>query len=141
MASKNQQSFLIGALVGTIAGGITALLLAPKAGRELRHDIAAGTKQASEKAQEVVKQVSERTAGLVETAKEKTSEWRQRLQSLREGREEELAQVSSLQLVDVQEDEDTVLEGIEVAEVIEAAERGEGSCEDASDDHDSSFQI
>ncbi|WP_195571694.1 YtxH domain-containing protein [Paenibacillus sp. 1001270B_150601_E10] len=134
MASKNQQSFLIGALVGTIAGGVAALLFAPKPGRELRQDIAEGTKQATGKAQEVVKQVSERTVGFVESAKEKTAEWKQKLQSLREDdREDVLAQVSGvtgIELLDG-EDEDTVVEAIE-ASVKE---------EDSAEDREGSFHI
>lgn len=130
MASKNQQSFLIGALVGTIAGGVAALLFAPKPGRELRQDIAEGTKQVTERAQDVVKQVSERTAGFVESAKEKTAEWKQKLQSLREDdREDVLAQVSGvtgIELLD-EEDEDMVVEAIEAAKEEDSTEDREGS--------------
>lgn len=35
----NAKDFLIGALVGGVVGSLAALLLAPKAGKELRHDI------------------------------------------------------------------------------------------------------
>jgi len=35
----NAKDFLIGSLVGGIVGSLAALLLAPKAGKELRHDI------------------------------------------------------------------------------------------------------
>ena len=34
------KGFIIGALVGGVAGALTALLLAPKSGAELRQDIA-----------------------------------------------------------------------------------------------------
>ena len=33
------KDFIIGALTGAIVGSLTALFLAPKSGRELRHDI------------------------------------------------------------------------------------------------------
>lgn len=38
--SNYSKGFVIGALVGGVAGAVTALLLAPKSGQELRKDIA-----------------------------------------------------------------------------------------------------
>ena len=35
----NTKDFLIGALVGGIVGAVTALLLAPKSGKEMRSDL------------------------------------------------------------------------------------------------------
>ena len=40
MAKKsNARNFILGALAGGVAGSVTALLLAPKSGRQLRKDI------------------------------------------------------------------------------------------------------
>lgn len=46
------RGFIIGALVGGAAGAITALLLAPKSGAELRKDIATKSSDIYEKAQD-----------------------------------------------------------------------------------------
>lgn len=54
----SNKSLLWGALIGSVVGSVTALLLAPKSGRELRQDITEGARQVSEKGQEL--------AGIVE---------------------------------------------------------------------------
>ena len=36
---SNSKNFILGALVGSIAGAVTALLLTPKSGKELRSDL------------------------------------------------------------------------------------------------------
>ncbi|SFE37712.1 Gas vesicle protein [Paenibacillus algorifonticola] len=58
---KQTKVFLLGALAGTVAGTVTALLLAPKAGKELRQDIAGGVHDLSEKTVRAVEQASEKT--------------------------------------------------------------------------------
>lgn len=58
---KQTKGFLLGALVGGVIGSITALLLAPKAGKELRSDISAGAQKVGEKTVEVASQVSDTT--------------------------------------------------------------------------------
>lgn len=58
---KQTKGFLLGALAGTVAGTVTALLLAPKAGKELRQDIAGGVHDLSEKTARAVEQASEKT--------------------------------------------------------------------------------
>lgn len=56
--SKNESSYSKGLLVGAILGGavgaITALLLAPKSGAELRKDIADKSREAYDKAQDLL---------------------------------------------------------------------------------------
>lgn len=49
----SNKSLLWGALIGSVVGSVTALLLAPKSGRELRQDITEGARQVSEKGQEL----------------------------------------------------------------------------------------
>ncbi|OKL36212.1 YtxH domain-containing protein [Domibacillus mangrovi] len=60
--SINTKDFIIGALCGAFIGAATALMVAPKSGRELRDDlnVQAGS-------------LKERASGLTDTAKDKTS--------------------------------------------------------------------
>ncbi|MNW41396.1 YtxH-like protein [compost metagenome] len=58
---KDSKGWLWGAVIGTVVGSVTALLFAPKAGRELRKDIADGARQVGDKTQEVASKVSEKT--------------------------------------------------------------------------------
>ena len=59
----NTKDFIIGSLVGAIIGGSTALLFAPKSGRELRSDINQGATQ-----------VKDRASGFKDAAQEKGME-------------------------------------------------------------------
>lgn len=78
------KDFIIGALVGGIVGAATALLLAPKAGSELRNDVAvqavtlkdkgielSGT--AKEKTAQLSSQLKEQSTTIVEKVKSKTA--------------------------------------------------------------------
>ena len=78
------KDFIIGALVGGIVGAATALLLAPKAGSELRNDVAiqavtlkdkgivlSGT--AKEKTVQLSSQLKEQSTTIVEKVKSKTA--------------------------------------------------------------------
>lgn len=51
MSDKYTKGFIFGALIGGAVGAITALLLAPKSGEELRKDLAEKGNQAYDKAQ------------------------------------------------------------------------------------------
>ncbi|WP_424766805.1 YtxH domain-containing protein [Paenibacillus sp. sgz302251] len=55
---KQPKGFLLGAIAGGIVGSISALLLAPKAGKELRQDISAGAQKVSDTTVKVAGQVS-----------------------------------------------------------------------------------
>jgi len=59
--AKPNKSFLIGALVGGIVGSVSALLFAPKAGKELRKDIAVGAQQVGESTKKIAGTVGETT--------------------------------------------------------------------------------
>ncbi len=61
---KSGKNFLWGAVIGTVAGSVTALLFAPKPGKELRQDIAEGAKTAAEKTQAAAGKVSEQSKEL-----------------------------------------------------------------------------
>lgn len=58
MAKNNKtRNFLLGAIAGGIAGSVTALLLAPKPGRELRKDIVISAQQVSGRTVQIAGQV------------------------------------------------------------------------------------
>ncbi|QWU18032.1 Gas vesicle protein [Paenibacillus sophorae] len=58
---KNTKSLLWGIVAGGAVGSVTALLLAPKSGKELRKDISDGAAATVDKAQELVHQASDKT--------------------------------------------------------------------------------
>lgn len=62
--NMNTKDFLIGALIGGMVGAVSALLLAPKSGKELRHDI-----------NEHAVNVKDRSLQLKDTAVERGNEW------------------------------------------------------------------
>ncbi|ULO05743.1 YtxH domain-containing protein [Paenibacillus sp. 19GGS1-52] len=67
---KDTKSLLWGAVVGSVVGSVTALLFAPKPGKELRKDIAEGTASTLEKAQEIATQAGDKSVELYSKAKE-----------------------------------------------------------------------
>lgn len=77
--SVNVKDFFIGALVGGIVGAAAGLLLAPKAGRELRGDVATQAVNLKEKTVELSAAAKEKTAHLSTTTAEKTSQLTQQL--------------------------------------------------------------
>ena len=62
--NMNTKDFLIGALIGGMVGAVSALLLAPKSGKELRHDI-----------NEHAVEVTDRPLQLKDTAVVRGNEW------------------------------------------------------------------
>lgn len=71
-ADKKGKDLLVGAVVGTVLGAVTALLLAPKSGRELRSDLAEGVHSISDKTQQVAGTVVDKSKQLAGTISEKT---------------------------------------------------------------------
>lgn len=67
---KDNKSLLWGILAGSVVGSVTALLFAPKPGKELRKDIADGTTEAIDKVQEIALQASDKSTELYSKAKE-----------------------------------------------------------------------
>lgn len=60
MGFKNKGvAFIVGAVAGSVVGSVTALLFAPKSGKELRGDIKAGTEKVIEASSEAIDHVSE----------------------------------------------------------------------------------
>ncbi|WP_052410162.1 YtxH domain-containing protein [Paenibacillus durus] len=67
---KNTKSLLWGIVAGGAVGSVTALLLAPKSGKELRKDISDGAGATVDKAQELVHQASDKTVEWYSKAKD-----------------------------------------------------------------------
>ncbi|WP_410511846.1 YtxH domain-containing protein [Paenibacillus sp. BR2-3] len=74
---KNNKGLLWGVVAGSIVGSVTALLLAPKAGKELRKDIADGASTTLDKAQEIAGQAGDKSVELYDKAKEVVIEVRE----------------------------------------------------------------
>jgi gas vesicle protein len=73
--TQRGKDMLIGALVGGIVGMVTALLVAPKTGKELRSDITNQVNTVTEKTQQAVNAVSDKTQGIVKAVGSHTSDW------------------------------------------------------------------
>lgn len=69
MANMNGKDFLLGAITGAVIGAATALLLAPKSGRELREDISEQYSNVSQKTQELAGKAKELAGNVVEDIK------------------------------------------------------------------------
>lgn len=70
--NKASKGWLWGTVVGTVVGSVTALLFAPKPGKELRQDIAEGARVAKEKTQEVAERIGEQSSQIAGKVKETT---------------------------------------------------------------------
>lgn len=74
MAKQRGKDLLTGAVVGGVLGAVTALLFAPKSGKELRSDIANQYHQVSEKTQKVAGQITEKSKEVVSSVGQKTQD-------------------------------------------------------------------
>jgi gas vesicle protein len=70
MAKVKGKDFVVGAVVGGVLGAVTALLFAPKPGKELRADISDQVHTTYEKTQELAKAVGSTTSQWVGKAKD-----------------------------------------------------------------------
>lgn len=87
--SKGNKGWIWGAAIGTIVGSVTALLFAPKPGKELRKDIADGARQVGEKTGEIAGKVTEQSVHLAEIVKETAGNIIHDIQAWRESKGEE----------------------------------------------------
>ncbi|NQX68223.1 YtxH domain-containing protein [Paenibacillus alba] len=71
---KKGKDLLIGAVVGGLLGAATALLFAPKSGRELRSDIAGQAQAVSDKTVQIASTVSQKTQGVAKSVSLATTE-------------------------------------------------------------------
>ncbi|NOV00880.1 YtxH domain-containing protein [Paenibacillus planticolens] len=72
---KKGKDLLIGAVVGGLLGAATALLFAPKSGRELRSDIAENAKAVSDKTVQIASTVSQKTQDVAKSVSTTTSDF------------------------------------------------------------------
>ncbi|GGA44859.1 YtxH domain-containing protein [Paenibacillus physcomitrellae] len=86
---KAGKGFLWGTVIGAVAGSVTALLFAPKPGKELRQDIAETARTAAEKTHAAAEKVGEHSAELYSRIKTAAGHLVQDVQS-RLGQEKEL---------------------------------------------------
>lgn len=70
--NMNGKDFLLGIVVGSALGAITALLLAPKSGRELRSDISDQYHTVSEKTQKIATEIGDKTQKIASELSDKT---------------------------------------------------------------------
>lgn len=76
MASeKKGKDLLIGAIVGGLLGAATALLFAPKSGRELRIDITDNAKAVSDKTVQLANSVTQKTQEVAKSVSTTTSDF------------------------------------------------------------------
>ncbi|SDN18090.1 Gas vesicle protein [Paenibacillus sp. yr247] len=71
---RKGKDLLIGAVVGGLLGAATALLFAPKSGRELRSDIAESAQVVSDKTVQIASTVSQKTQDVAKTVSNTASE-------------------------------------------------------------------
>lgn len=76
--SGRGKEFLIGAVIGSVLGAVTALLLAPKSGKELRADLSEQVANVSEKTQHIAGNVSSKTQELAKQVSLQTGDWVQK---------------------------------------------------------------
>lgn len=70
----NSKDFLIGTLIGGIVGAATALLLAPKSGKELRDDLNSQTSSLREKGNEFASIALEKSSNLAKQVSNQSSQ-------------------------------------------------------------------
>lgn len=64
------KTFLLGFVFGGLVGGITALLFAPKSGKQLREDVCCAFHDLKAKTQEAIGHAGEKVKGFAEQGKE-----------------------------------------------------------------------
>lgn len=87
--AKKSKGWIWGAALGSVVGSVTALLLAPKAGKEVRKDIAVGARKAGEKTTEVAHKVGEQSVQIAGKVKNTADGLVQDFQNWRAGKDEE----------------------------------------------------
>lgn len=95
MANMNGKDFLLGAVTGAVIGAVTALLLAPKSGRELRGDIATQYHNVAQKTQEIAGTVKSKSQEWAGKAKEVAGHVADDIRSWKEGRDQSAAAIEA----------------------------------------------
>jgi gas vesicle protein len=69
------KNYAVGAVIGGVIGVVSALLLAPKSGRELRSGISGQYRNISEKTQAAAGEVGQKSKAIAGTVSSHTTEW------------------------------------------------------------------
>ncbi|WP_068610061.1 YtxH domain-containing protein [Paenibacillus swuensis] len=69
------KTFIIGSLVGGLIGSVAALLFAPKAGKELRTDIAQQCNAVADKTKDLALNVSQKTTDIAKEVGTTATDW------------------------------------------------------------------
>lgn len=147
---KDTKGLLWGALVGSVVGSVTALLFAPKPGKELRKDIAEGTAAGIEKVQGIAVQAGDKSIELYDKAKDSIGhvvhEVREWSKSCTNAEEEETATVavSGIAAEETIQEAAATLEEVtelEVSPVSEEVSSEEASLEEAQPDDKDNNEI
>lgn len=80
----NSKDFLIGTLFGAIVGAATALLMAPKTGKELRSDLNQQTMSLREKGNEFASVARKKSSDLAKTVSEQSSQMAGKVRDFRD---------------------------------------------------------
>lgn len=121
---KDTKQVVWGIVAGSVLGSVTALLLAPKSGKELRKDIADGTSAAIGKAQNLAGQAGELGADWIGKAKTAAGNTVRSVREWRTGTVGELAEGAGEVLADAGEALEQTAEAL--AEAAEAAKPADG---------------
>ncbi|GAB6926444.1 YtxH domain-containing protein [Paenibacillus sp. JCM 10914] len=115
---EKSKGLLWGVLIGSVAGSVTALLLAPKSGKELREDIADGAREIGSIVSEAAEKVGEQGVNFIGIVTDRAENVISEIQSWRNRKEswladEEIAQVSSSSFqVEFEEEEFDIVEAV-----------------------------
>jgi len=72
---NNKVCFVLGTFVGAVVAGLTALLLAPKSGREVRDDIKDHTVRTKDQAKDYVNKAKDKGLELKDSVRQASSEY------------------------------------------------------------------
>jgi gas vesicle protein len=135
---KQSKGFLLGAIAGGVVGSVTALLLAPKPGKELRQDISVQAQkvsdttvkvagQVSDTTGRIAKQIGDQAVQIADRTKQAASNVVSSVRARAKGTEETEAIVDSAAIVDlseaVEKQETSAIAAVEAGETEAAASK------------------
>ncbi|WP_054948721.1 YtxH domain-containing protein [Numidum massiliense] len=118
------KGLIVGAVAGAVIGGVTALLLAPKSGRDTRADLNRQWVTVKDKTQEVSRSVKDKTVEISQAVKDQSSEMISKFKGVKDDLGEELNE-----LKDSGKALAVIVSGDKAAEAEDA--EGEGTTENA----------
>lgn len=128
---KQTKGFLLGALAGGVVGSITALLLAPKRGKELRHDISVQAQKVGDTTAKVAgqvggttgriaKQIGDQAVQIADRTKQAASTVVSSVRGRNKGTEETESASDKMSIITISEDGD-----VREVSAVNAVEAGE----------------